>query len=568
MDYAAARDRALAAGDEEAVAYFNSKIAGTTASGVPNEFAHAPQTVPQGAGKPIKPGSDLNFVGSVMQGAAQGFGKIPYALKEALVGLSPEQRDFVNHNKEITRNAGGGAVLGEMGADIATSAVPMSKLTKAISALRIPAAASTAGKLGAMGATAAAQSVLTDPTGVEGGQGDVWAQKGENAGKAALWSMLLGGAGRGMARVAAQPFKPTPQAEALIKEGITPTLQQGAAGHVGRWIGGLTSGAFPTKERQSAELLRAYNRRLQPGLDTTGMTPTEFMPIMERLFKGQGGEYNRIYGNKTFYMTDPMRARITAIADSIPDPRVKSEVQGVVQNMLEQHQGRTRLPWSSADGKSGLHPQYLKYLENQIENFNQRGSPGQANATKQLQEMVDFIKANVVDPRLSMAERDTLRNSLDPRYAEFQRLVEAGGASPLSNARITINQLADAFRKQNKETYLTHPKDVQNDLLNPAMQTMGLHQSQNQQRALAVAALRATAGMGKVALPIVAYGASPASAWLSAPLYAASLAGQTKKGAEFMFGKTRANEILAEKLRQAALAAPGMGTHLGENDVP
>lgn len=138
---------------------------------------------------------------------------------------------------------GGAATAGEVGADIAMSAIPVARagsvLKRALAARSVPAAA-LAGDVAAN----AAYSAATAP---------------EDRGEAALWGAGGAAVGRGLGRIATGIVKPTEDAAALIRQGVRLTPGQAAGkGSAMNWMEqGLASNpvsAYPINAARSRAL--------------------------------------------------------------------------------------------------------------------------------------------------------------------------------------------------------------------------------------------------------------------------------------------------------------------------
>lgn len=96
-------------------------------------------------------------------------------------------------------------------------------------------------------------------------EGDTYSDQMVNKAKEGAISGAISGGLAKTLKFLSQPFKPTAEAEKLFSQGVNPTLHQGAAGRPGKFVGGLTPGAFKPEVRQKDEIANAWLRKATEG---------------------------------------------------------------------------------------------------------------------------------------------------------------------------------------------------------------------------------------------------------------------------------------------------------------
>lgn len=412
---------------------------------------------------------------------------------------------------------------GDIGMSVASTAVPGSKLSNALTArgLSNPIANSAL--------TSAIQSLILNPAEQGADYLETLANKGKDALKSAVAGGLTTGALQGVTRALTGMFRPTPEAEQLMRQGVNPTLQQGAESKVGKFIGALTSGVTKIKDRQGKEVLQAAARRVMPGQAVDDLNPAE---LADEAIQRIQRDYNAAYAGKTFTLS---AANKTALNNVVNNARIRNDSRQMAFESLESVFPQTRNTLRMGADKM---TEYRQVIQDQIDAL--PGSTVQERQAKQaLIAVKDKFDELVRNPKFNPDEMANLRN-IDARNFEAKRLVEAAD-SVGGQRNMRIEDLMQAYKKLAPGTqFATEQAPAQAQLLGPALRTIGSEPTQHAARAAMVAGAKIAGGAAaaKVA-PLVA-----------APLYGISLAGQTAPGARFLFGQQSWQPSFAEMVRQ------------------
>jgi hypothetical protein len=461
-------------------------------------------------------------------------------VKQLFGGLGPEDRavlqqvDAENEQEPNKWTRMGGNLL----AQAALTAVPAAKIagalnkTRALLAMNPALAATLSG-----GATSAATEAVLAP-----GAGETYGEQMGNKGKEALKAGAIGGALGGALSTLARPFRPTAEAENLMRQGVYPTLSQGADSNVGRFTGGLTSGVLPTAKRQNAEVVDAFVRRVLPNVDTKGMSTSEIAGLMD---DGLKKEYAALLDGKVFRLTPTARKQVWSEArkGAGTEPDVVDETMrrmGDVGNAMRAN-NNVRLSSQSLRNQ-------LDYIQDQINRVSRDPSTKAGEVKRGLIAAKEAVQNLVRNPGLSPDELAQLKN-LDARYSDALRFLDAAEGVG-AQQQMKASDLMRGFRNMDPKGgkgFATAEAPTQRELLEPAIRTMGLAPNQDEARALLVS-------LGRAGLKTGAGAAATAVApGLAAPVYATSLLGQTKAGARGLFGDYAAQRALADQLRRSGV---------------
>lgn len=161
-------------------------------------------------------GKDVGDMGALMRGvggAKVAFDRAAMGLKGLFTDLTPEDKALLEQGKAFEEEGGPAAKVGSIGADVGMSLAPGGFVTKATAAA--PLLARTAAQLG----LGAGYGALTSPEDRAGG---------------ATAGTVGTAAGMGLNRVLGGVIKPfvSPEAKALMAEGVQPTIGQAIGGAV------------------------------------------------------------------------------------------------------------------------------------------------------------------------------------------------------------------------------------------------------------------------------------------------------------------------------------------------
>jgi len=448
---------------------------------------------------------------------------------------------------------------GNVGANVLATALPGAAVargaTKAASA--IPRALSWLRGPTAFAATSGVQGLALNP-----GKGETlpeqFSSKAGSAGEDAMWGAGIGATGGVLKRALTQWFKPSAEATNLFRQGVNPTLQQGTDSRVARFIGGLTSGAVDVKHRQNREVIDALLKRIAPDVDTKEMNIPEKVAILQQRFTGPGGEFEQVLGGKNFPVTNAARSELWREA------RGPRGTQPAATEMATEAMSRTGTALNAMNSVSRMGmakmQEYQRLLDDAVASFNPKGGELSAQAHKNLARARTRFDEMIRDPALSVAEREQLRD-VESRFSDFLKF-RAAADKPAFH---TDPSVAAVTREYKGPGFATAENATQRELLEPANRVMGLTPTQEEARTAVMAARRTMLPLAKMAGATAAGGAAVAGNPIGmalAPFYGLSFAGQTAKGAKFMFGETAAQRALAEQIRKAA---PYLGYGAGQS---
>lgn len=470
--------------------------------------------------------------GPVLAGVADAGIKGYLGLKQFFGGLDDEERGVLQQQKleEEADPEGGWRTAGQVGANIAATAIPGAKAGKLLTAARAPFLSG----VGAAGVVGGATEGLLTP-----GEGDTYgeqmASKGGNALKATLAAMagqtVLGGAGKAVSGM----FKAKPEAEALFKQGINPTLQQGAEGKAGRWIGGLTSGATDVRRRQEREVADALMNRVTEG--NVSAADDIGRGYYQSAKKYIGDEYDQLLDKKRFPISPTTR---TAVSQAATDINATGQFQveagkagAAIANIMGDAQRNINV------GHTKLRDQYLTPM----------ARTAYAEQNEEIRRRILAARDTLIQrsrqTRLTADEQTRLRE-LDSLNFDLQRVREAVAGAAGEKEGISLLKLASAYgKKSDAATKVGNTTEA--ELVGPATRVLGSTPRQDEARTGYVVARR-------IGAPLLMGGAAVASGnpLLTVPLagaYGVSALGQSAKGSKFLLGQNDWQREMAEYLR-------------------
>jgi len=480
----------------------------------------------QAATAPAKPTeSPLNpFLRSIDAGINDNMVKMVSGIKQ-LIGKGNEDDTLVA--EQIKRERAQDPhpnfrTAGDIGMGVATTMLPGSKLSKSL------AARGVSNPIANAAAVSGAQAALLNPVEQGADYLETLANKGKEALKAAAAGGITAGALQGITKGLTGMFRPSAEAEQLMRQGVNPTLQQGAESKTGRFIGALTSGVTKVKDRQGKEVLNAAARRIMPGQAVDDLTSAE---LADEAIQRIERDYSSLYAGKTFTLSNANRTDLNRV---VTNARIRNDSRQMAFESLESVFPQTRNTLRMGPEKM---TEYRQVLQDQIDAF-----PTNTVQERQAKQALIAVKNRfdelVRNPRFSPQEMTTLRD-VDARNFEAKRLVEAA-SSVRGQRNMQVDDLMGAYQKLAPgNQFATEQAPAQAQLLGPALRTIGREPTQHAARAAMVAAKAATAGALAYTLPTAA-----------APLYAISLAGQTAPGARFLFGQQGWQPSFADMVRR------------------
>lgn len=518
---------------EAARRHFAGQLGGST--------AQPTQGAPEASQPFQRAGLQPNWGAPFVSGVADAGIKAGLGVAQLFGGLSDENKAVLNEmkkEKDADPNAGW-RTTGDVAGNIALTALPGAAAEKALRGT-----ASLPGILRsalAAGGSAAGTEAITSV-----GQGDTYgeqmASKAKNAGLAGMVGGTLGGAVRAITK----PFQISAEGKALLDQGITPTLRQGAEGDVGKAVGGLSGNAFSgaVRRRQSEEIAADLLRRIAPGEDFAHMHPDEIIRGLDARF---AREIDPILNGKIFQMTPTKRSVIWAEARKAAGPEA-DDVAKLLDNMAQTSQA-LRASNNVRLGRTGLQSQRAR-LQSHIDRYSGSTDPKDKAVLAGLVAAKNKFDQLVRNPSLSPDELARL-SDIDARYFDFKRL-EGAAKTAKGQKEFDVPNLVQQYSNMDPSGghgFARATSQTQRELLNPAQRVLDMSGADDARAGMA--------GLRRTLAPWAAGSTVLGTAALGGPLvgiplgaaYGASMLGQTKKGAEMLFGETEAQKKLAEMLR-------------------
>lgn len=507
----------------------------------------APQTQPAALQPFQRAGANAGFgLGNVTPASAginDAVIKTGLGLKSLFTDLSEDDRYALagmrQEKEEDPEGFKRGA--GEFGGNVLIGALPGSKIASGASKL-VGAGRALAPYFGtAMGA--AGTEFVQHPAEGEGA-GERLLDKAGSAGKAAVLAPLMQLGLRGMGKAITQPFKPTEEARKLMAQGVTPTLQQGSAGNIGRFIGGLTSGAVDVKNRLRDEVANAWLGRATKGaVQYADGTAEDFLRAAQSTL---GKEYDNFWKGQTVNLSPTAVKAIAQKAGIVlsngRQMKDAMEARGIVADLV-------------GDGSVNLRMKY-DTLANEVRNplsakMREASSQGVRERISSARDLLDDL---VSRKGKTVGQIDELKD-IDRRMFDVKRGEEAIAPGAMSAEGMDVAALVRAYAKNIPQAAKVG-NTTHDDLIAPAGRLMSTTPVQHRSRALMQSAKQmalpalggmATVGAGATALPLAA-------------LVGLSLAGQTGKGAKFLMGGNNWQKQAAKILQDLGPAAQALYT--------
>jgi hypothetical protein len=484
--------------------------------------------------------------GAFNAGMAEATIKGVLGVKQLFGGLSDEDKAVLEQikleNEADPEGFKRGA--GELAANVLTTIVPGGAATKTAKA------AGLVKTLGKAAMTAGATEALT---GV--GEGDTYEQqmlsKAENALKAAGTGAVFSGVLGGAAKAYKGLFRAKPEVAALVAQGVVPTLQQGADSGVGRFVGGLASGATSVRNRQEQQIANAVVHKATEGMvDRPQATGREILDSARDYVKG---EYQKLFGGKRYNMSPAAVSDAQQAAQALNNrgqfAAEATDAGRAVANVLGETGATNRRL-----GIDKLRDEYLTPLS----------KAAYAEANDETKQRILAARQVIIDQvrnaKLTKAERARL-GELDVRNFDVERIREAVKGKVGEEEGITLSRLATAYGKNKMAG-----NDTMDTLIGPALRVLGNTPTQDEARTAKQIGLRILGGTGALTGGAALTG-NPLLAAGIAGGYGLSALGQTEKGAKALLGQYNSQKWLAELLREHANVIPAVGAGIGTYPV-
>jgi len=500
----------------------------------------------QPAPAPAKPFERAGGGGALKAGLAEATIKTALGVKQLFGGLSKDDKAILEQIKLENEadpegfKRGAGELLG----NVVTTLVPGGAVTKT---------AKAAGLVKTLGKAAVNAGATEFLTGV--GEGDSYEDqikaKLGNAGVAALTGAGVSGVLGGAAKAYKGLFRASPEVEGLIKQGITPTLQQGADTSVGKFFGGLASGSTNVRNRQELQVANAVlNKATEGKVDLPNATGREILDAAEGYV---GGEYDKLFKGKRMTLSPKIANEAQALAQELNTrgqfTQQATDAGRVVRNVLGDTADRVRRINSTT-----LKDDFLTPLSKAAYAEADDATRDRILAARTV--LLDKVRNTILTSEQKLRLKD-----VDARNFDMERIREAIKGKAGEEEGITLSRLATAYGKNKMAG-----NDTMETLIGPALRVLGNTPRQDEARTTKQI-------IGRMIAPVAGLGGVTAAtlggttgAVLGLPLataYGISALGQTEKGAKALLGQYASQKALAEFLRNNANLIPAAGAGVG-----
>ena len=430
---------------------------------------------------------------------------------------------------------------GDLAGNVAMTAVPGAAVARGVNAAAKVVPAATRMLPLAAGAVS---SGVTEGV-VAPGEGETFSDqmlsKAKEAAKAAGWGGAFTLGGKLAKKAVVNPFRAKPEAEMLFRQGVNPTLQQGAEGKFGRWIGGLSSGATEVRKRQEEEVADALLRRVTEGkVEATGGTGRDYFQAAKDYVSGQ---YDNLMAGKKFPISPSTRSDVAEAASALNKQGQFAKDAQIASSQVSNIMG---------DSATNINVGHRRLREDFLTPLSKAAYAG--NNTDEIRRRILAARQVLIDKarttRLTPEEQARLAE-LDRLHFDVSRLREATQGAAGEAEGIGVNRLSTAYGSMSDAA-----KKVGNtteaELVGPAARILGRMPRQDESRTLYAQVKRAAApvlGPGLITAAATPGGFVPGVV-LGGGMYGLSLAGQTKTGARVLLGQTGTQKKIAELLRK------------------
>lgn len=477
-----------------------------------------------------------DYLDTFRAGVADAGIKAKLGVSQFFGGLSEEEKGVKRMMEEEVKAEKNGFTrgAGDIAANVALTAIPGQKLAQ-VAQGGVKAATTGRALAGAVASAAGTEGLFSV------GEGDSFGEQMLGKAKNAAVSGALAGTLQKIGQVVSRPFQASTEAERLFRQGINPTLQQGAESKTGRFIGGLSSGSARVANRQADEGAQAIAKRVTGGaVNTADLTGGE---LVDTLRHHTGAEYGSIYGNKRFDLTPTDRGEMVRRVQVVnrqgqfqKDASEAGKIMGDLVGPADMNTKNLRLGWT------GFKERYRDKLHALM--YDDKLPQGVRDRLKEGGKVLDDAR----DRALSPAEI-AQRNGVDIRQFDVERLSEAVGPRG-ERTGISLGALERAYAGKTMPGNTTAT-----DIVGPMVRVIGgAAGQQNASRAGVATGRRIGQGAAVLGLAGGASGVLPAMAATLAVPYAISLAGQTPKGAKALMGQYAMQQAIADYLRNGGAA--------------
>ena len=468
-----------------------------------------------------------------------------------LVGLGSDNDKAVLEQIRLESEAdpnSGLRTTGNIAGNLVMSALPGGAAAKGIQGMKALSAFPKLASLLAAGGSSAATEFALAP-GEGGSYGEQLLSKSKEAAKAAAMGAGITAGIGAVAKPLSGLFKAKPEAEALYRQGINPTLQQGAAGTPGRLLGGLTAGVQNLKTRWNDEVGDALLRKSTEGnVSLPAGTGEDFATGAKTYVQG---EYDKLWSGKKIQLSPRHREAIVSRVGTVPSDGVGVDEAAQAARLMANRMG-------VEDGTSVALSNHPYSPEGFREKFRKPISDmafGEDNPEikRRLLEGRDLLDKLATNKSLTKPETARLKeiNSLN---FDANRMEEAAQGGRMSSEGLDISRLNRAYERMLKQGR-SMENTTYDDIVAPANRVMSSTPNQNTARSWKAAMART--------LPIAATTAAGALGGSAAAIpvgaaYGLSLLGQTGPGAKALMGQYGMQKSLAELVRKYAAQAGGV----------
>lgn len=395
--------------------------------------------------------------GATLQNAA-------YGIKDLFTDLSPQEQRTIATNKQFLDEDTAGKV-GGFAADVASFALPGGVAAKGITKglTMLPRAAQLAA---GVGANAALDAGLSAAYSTE--------DKAEAAKQGAIGSLVGQGLGKAVSRFAGGVVRPSADAQALMRQGVQPTIGQAAnqSNLSGRLIRRVEEGAesiplagsIVTKSRQRAEqelMGKALERAVAPG----GVAQAVSREGVDEL----GKQFKQAYGVIDQYIFKPDQQLEQDVLSIVSNPNYrasKDTIEGVMDFFKANYTDKFQ------QGPQGvgayLSGEGFKSLDSEIgrrirDLAGQQGT--EALAERRILTAIEGALGQYRNRNLPPEVVEQLTDT-DRAYAAYKRIARAGKYS--DSGEITPSQLTRAVKAMSKGDEYARGNAFMQDLTDPA----------------------------------------------------------------------------------------------------
>lgn len=475
--------------------------------------------------------------------------RLQYGGAAPLRALSQTMRQFqgedidaeVEASRGAAQGAGGAGILGSVLSNAALTAAPagmaQTKLASGIASVapKIPGILRQA--LSASAVSGGLEG-LTNPT----GYGET---RAGNMGKAAATAGIMDLVLRGLGHYASMPFKPNKDAEALLKEGITPPLSQGTDNKLGQGLGKATetvttvldSNLAPSRKTADAQTVAAMVRRATPQGKAPVPVGSDIRGVAANTVDSISDEYRRVLAGKFVRVDSQFATRTRRVIDTADgaDRETKNIAHDVVSRYFQAGKRRAARNFQRIIGPD---------FDQEISNLARSSDPKNQRAAAILRKVQPLVRELRNRELSAQGVNPSELTKLDEAWEVAKRIQDASAASEKS-VGIGAVELNRAVQKGNTPASFARGEAPSQDLTDVASRVIHPKEKGNPLFNLGIRA--------------GAYGVAAGAGGLAGipALWLASRAVQSEPGHKFLLGQLASQKALADFLRQQpSLGAP------------